>query len=505
VASAIATFGFRFLRRWIVELRIEQITKAFGPVIANDGVSFTIEGGTIHGILGENGAGKSTLMKILSGYQEPDSGQIFIDGMILRSSTPADALRLGVAMLHQDPLDFPDLSIMENLLLGSPGPLLFVRKSASRTIKTLAQRLGFQFDFDATVGTLTVGERQQLELVRLLWLGAQVLILDEPTTGISTVQRDILFAALRQLANEGKTVVLVSHKLTDVEELCDQVTVMRHGRVVGQIGRPLRSTQLVSMMFGETLVHPANYPHEPGETILTLQDISIAGQSLDLLNHLAIHKGEVIGLAGIEGSGQRDLLLVLAGLLEPSHGMITVGVTKMRRKSTAAFVQKGIVFLPAGRIEEGLFPRLTIAEHFELARVTKAQRFGSWSQVLPWAQSRIAQFSIKGRPTTLVENLSGGNQQRTLLAMLPDHPSLMLLEHPTRGLDVQSANWIWQLLHQRRCQGSAIVFISDDLDEILEHSNRIAVFFEGRMIKIVDAQATTSEELGYLIGGKNGA
>lgn len=486
-----------------MKIELIDIHKRFGPVRANDGITLTIEGGMIQGLLGENGAGKSTLMKVLSGFIQADRGEIRLDGRPVRFTSPADALRHGVGMLHQDPLDFPPLRVLDNFLLGSGSGLWQRRRAARRNFIELCAQFGFDLDPEAYVFELTVGERQQLEILRLLWLGARVLILDEPTTGISAPQKAKLFATLRRLAAQGKTIIFVSHKLEEVEELCDRVVVLRHGRVAGEATPPYVTEKLVQMMFGQPLAMGARSRVDLGPPVLELDRVTLADHRLTVTGlSLTVHAGEVVGLAGLEGSGQHLLLQVCAGLLRPSAGRIRIGGVDLTHQPYRRFLEAGVAYMPADRLGEGLVAGLTIAEHLILACREKQPAVIDWKAAHRAAMERISELHIKGEPSTLVEALSGGNQQRMLLALLPPNLRLLVLEHPTRGLDVESTLYVWEKLLERRRQGTAIIFASADLDEILQYSDRILVFFGGRVTEALRAAETNVEELGYLIGGK---
>jgi simple sugar transport system ATP-binding protein len=483
-----------------VELR--SIHKHFGSVHANDDITLDIPAGTIQGILGENGAGKSTLMKVLSGFIQADSGEILLDGRSVTIRTPADAIHHGVGMLHQDPLDFPPLRIIDNFILGHPGGLFPDRSSVARELGLLAGEYGFDLDSEAYVDTLTVGERQQLEIIRLLWLGARVLILDEPTTGISASQKDKLFSTLRKLAGEGRTIIFVSHKLEDVEVLCHRVAVLRQGKLVGQLNAPFVTAKLVEMMFGREVSLGARQTGRGDGSVLCLKGISLEDARLRMRDvSLDVRAGEVIGLAGMEGSGQSRFLRACAGMIRPVAGQILVDGEDMTGKQYHAFKRRGVEFLPASRLEEGLVQGLTLAEHFVLAEKPRGVFIDrDYGQKL--AAERIKSFNIKGAPGTPVESLSGGNQQRALLSLLNDPLRLVLIEHPTRGLDIESVIYIWGKLKERCRQGAAIIFISSDLEEILQYSDRVLVFFSGRVSPPLEASATSIEQLGQLIGGK---
>jgi ABC-type uncharacterized transport system ATPase subunit len=486
-----------------MKVELIDIHKHFGSVRANDGVSLTLEPGTIHGLLGENGAGKSTLMKCLSGYRAPDSGMIKVDEQVVSFASPAEAIQHGIGMLHQDPLDFPQMRVLDNFLLAFDRHLFPDRRRGQATLRELGARFHFDLDPDAEVASLTIGERQQLEILRLLALGAQVIILDEPTTGISAPQKAKLFATLRRLAEEeSRSVVFVSHKLEEVEELCDRATALRKGQVTGEAEMPCPVDRLVEMMFGRNLP-PTECPVvEPGATVLQVETINIPSYRLTVENaNLTAQAGEVIGLAGLEGSGQRLFLRACAGLERTTSGRILVDGQNLTHAPYRRFLRASVAYSPAGRLEEGLVGGLTLTEHFALA-----DRDGSflidWGAIRDQAAKRIQHFNVVGQPESAVEALSGGNQQRVQLALLPAGLRLLLMEHPTRGLDIESARWVWQQLLARREEGTTIIFISADLDELLEYAIRIAVFHNGRMMKPLQACDTTVEQLGYLIAGK---
>jgi simple sugar transport system ATP-binding protein len=491
-----------------VELR--EICKTFGSVHANARISLSIPPSTIQGILGENGAGKSTLMKILSGFYHPDSGDILLDGKKVTIDSPADAIRQGIGMLHQDPLDFPPLKVLDDFILGGPGGLVPRRKAAAKAFNELAGRFDFSIDPEAYVDSLTVGERQQLEILRLLWLGARVLILDEPTTGISLPQKEKLFATLRKLAGEGMTILFVSHKLEDVEVLCDRAAVLRQGELVGAMDPPFDTVSLVEQMFGKEVPLAPRTEIAPGRNVLCAKGICLDGIRIQVKGlDLDVKEGEVIGLAGMEGSGQALFLSACAGLAQPTGGAFCLdagredpGLRDMTGRSHHDYKRNGVAYLPAARLEEALVPGLTLTEHFILSEGGKGL-FIDRKKSEGLAKSRIGDFNIKGFPESRIESLSGGNQQRALLALMRDPLKLILVEHPTRGLDIESTIYIWGKLKERCKSGTAIVFISADLDEILQYSDRVLVFFAGKVSPPLDAEGLSVERLGRLIGGKD--
>ena len=485
-----------------MRVELQDIHKSFGNVHANAGICLAIPSGTIQGILGENGAGKSTLMKILSGFIRPDSGLIALDGNPVTVRSPADAIHRGVGMLHQDPLDFPPLTLIDNFILGRTAGFFPDRRSAIREFRELTVRFEFHLEPDAHVDDLTVGERQQLEILRLMSLGARVLILDEPTTGISLPQKLKLFATLRKLAVDGVTIIFVSHKLEDVESLCSQAAVLRHGELAGTAAPPFDTDALVAMMFGKEISFGGRSATVAGDPVICLDRISLEDSRLEIRDvNFEARAGEVIGLAGMEGSGQALLLSACAGLFRTVAGRVTVGRHDMTGRSYHAFRRKGVVYLPAARLEQGLVPTLTLTDHFILSEGLSGL-FIDRNRTTDLAWEKITTYNIKGTPETPAESLSGGNQQRLLLAMLRTPLSLILLEHPSRGLDIESTMYIWTKLKERCRLGSTILFISSDLDEILRYSDRVLVFFAGRVSPALDAESLGVEQLGQLIGGK---
>jgi len=489
-----------------MNVELKNIHKHFGKVHANKGINLTVPAGTIQGILGENGAGKSTLMKILSGFIQADpGGEILLDGKAVVIHSPADAIHFGIGMLHQDPLDFPPMRVLDNFLLGQKGGLFPNRAAVTRDFRQLAEQFDFSLDPDSYVDSLTVGERQQLEIIRLLWLGARVLILDEPTTGISATQKTKLFATLKKLAAQGMTIIFVSHKLEDVEHLCDKVAVLRAGELVGEAAPPYVTSKLVEMMFGKEITLGERQSAQQDEVILSLQNLSLEDVRLKIRNiNLDVHAGEIIGLAGMEGSGQGLFIRACAGLVRPVGGRILLNSRDMTGKTYHAFKRAGVNFLPAARLEEGLIPGLSLTDHFVLAEAPRGI-FIDRESGLRLSEERIKAFNIRGTPLSTVESLSGGNQQRAELALLQTPLSLVLLEHPTRGLDIESVIYIWNKLKERCRLKTAIIFISSDLEEILQYSDRVLVFFSGRVSQPLDAATTTVEQLGQLIGGKGWA
>ncbi len=487
-----------------MRVELKHIHKRFGAVHANNDASLLVEAGTIHGLLGENGAGKSTLVKMLTGFYSRDSGEILLDDKRVDVRTPIDGVRSGVGMLHQDPLDFSALTVLENFQARSR----FTPSSgtSAQDLDKLAQQFNFKLDPNELVGNLTVGERQQLELLRLLSLGVRTLILDEPTTGISASQKTQLFNAMRTLASQGKSVIFVSHKLEDVEEVCNHATVMRRGQVMGSVpvkkGDPYLSGQLVDLMFGRELALPNKPATARPEVGLHLKKVLLKGDNLSVaINDLQIQRGEVIGLAGLEGSGQRPFILACAGVEAPVAGQIYINNKDLTHQPYKQYLDNGVCYVPADRLREGLVAGLSIQDHMAIRNPAPGM-FLDQNAMNAKAKAAIAHFNIRGTPNSKVERLSGGNQQRTQIALMPATLNLLLMEHPTRGLDIESVLWIWKQLIERCQQGTTILFASADLDEIMEYSDRVIVFSGGNVSAPIPASHLSASKLGEMIGGK---
>ncbi|MEJ5348587.1 MAG: ATP-binding cassette domain-containing protein [Desulfosoma sp.] len=485
-----------------MNIELRKIHKHYGTVHANRGIDLTVRSGTIHGVLGENGAGKSTLMKILAGAVSKSSGDILLDGKPVRFAHPAEAFQAGIGMLYQEPSDFPSLTVLENFLVGQPASSRKSSKTWADTLESLCRDFGFYLDPQTPLESLTLGERQQLELIRLLSLGCRLLILDEPTTGISTAQKELLFRALRRVARDGKTVLLVSHKIEDVESLCDQVTVLRQGQVTGSLEAPFDPREILTFMFG-TPPAPLQKSARSFEHIsLEFENVSGLGGRSGLREATAtFYRGEVVGLAGLEGSGQGVFLRLAAGLQKPVSGRLRLFGNDCTGWEHHAFRRRGVAFVPEGRLEEGLIAGLTLTEHVALAACPPTWRV-PWQHARRMAEERIARFRIRGSSESLADALSGGNQQRLLLSLIPLEASVLLLEQPTRGLDVESTHWVWEHLLQLADSGMTVLFSSAELDEILMVSDRVLVFFNGRILLDVDARDAHPDKVAGAIAGR---
>ncbi len=492
-----------------MHIELRHIHKRFGSVHASNDVDLIFDTGRIVGILGENGAGKSTLMKILAGYQSADSGEILLDGRPATYHGIQEAISAGIGMLQQDPLDIAAFTVLENFMYGGK-PMS--RREARARLLSLCQRFGFILNPDQYVAQLSIAGRQQLEIIRLLALDVRILILDEPTTGISAEQKQTLFSTLRELVTrDGMSVLLVSHKLEDVIALCDEVVVLRAGRLVGAHTMPATASQLIQLMFGTETAQRSSEKKKPAlsskipinPNALVLEDVTLRSGRISIEHFtLQLKAGEIVGFAGLEGSGQELVLRASVGLIPPVRGNIYVGQRYMTGKNYRDYLRAGVTFAAAGRLEEGLIAGLTLTEH--LALVTEPHFQINWTRAREQTENQIKHYQVKGTPESRIETLSGGNQQRMLMGLLPEQPVALVLEQPTRGLDVDSARWIWEQLLERRANGASLLFSSPELDEIIEYSDRIIVFYAGKTFEVTDPSSTTIEELGYLIGGKTG-
>ena len=462
-----------------------SITKRFGDLFANHEVSATFEPGQVHGLLGENGAGKSTLMKVLAGWYLPEAGTIRLDGRDVVIRSPQDALALGIGYVPQDPQDFPDLTIIEHLVVGRPGWRVD-RADLVRRVEQVNQTLGFGLPPTARVKELTVGQRLQLAMAQVVIQGAKVIILDEPPMGSGL--RD----SLTRLAGEGKTVVFITHNIADALDQCDRITVLRRGRRIGTVARPIVQADLMRMMFEEQLP-PVGRPSQSSEReLIRLTGVDCGTTDPPLAGiSLTVRGSEIVGLAGIEGSGQASLLSLLAGRAKPTTG-------------ARACPARRVHLVPAGRLGEGLVDGFTAEEMLSLAHPAAATA-GSW-RLSPQAmrtltEKSITQFHIKGQPGSPAGSLSGGNQQRLMLAATPHDTDLLLLDNPTRGLDVPTAGFIWSWILDQCERGAGIVVASNELEELWEHANRIVVMARGRLVGQVIPGVDSLDTLKQLMVG----
>ena len=490
-------------------LQLVNITKRFPGVLANDAVSLTVAPGEIHALLGENGAGKSTLMQILYGFHQMDSGEILLDHRPVRITTPADAIALGIGMVHQDFMLVPTFTVAENTILGTTSPLLNLKAAAAR-IRALSAQHHLAVDPHALTGTLPIGVQQRVEILKLLYRDARILILDEPTAVLTPPEKDRLFAVLRGLRAEGRSIILVTHKLHEILDLADRVTVMRDGRVLSTL--PIAETtapELARLMVGRDVNLTATKPPlTPGPPILRVQNLNVRDHThhlrVDNLS-LTLHPQEILGIAGVDGNGQSHVAEALLNLRPIASGSITLNNQDITHQSPAQHRAQGIAYIPADRRNVGSVAPLSIADNAILThpRAYTRRALLNRAAIRSHAQTLTTRFGV--RPASIdtpASNLSGGNLQKVILGReIMADPKVLIVEQPTRGLDVGAIESIWAELLRARASGTAILLISAELEELLNLSDRIAVMVEGRIAGIVDPATVTLEHLGLLMAG----
>lgn len=488
-----------------VELR--GIGKRFGDVVANEGVDFALARGEVHALLGENGAGKSTLVKILYGLVRPDAGDILVDGVPVQIGSPRDAIAAGIGIVTQHFALVRPMTVTENVVLGrTRGPRLDLG-AARVAVEEAVGRLGIRIDPLARVADLSVGEQQRVEIVKALYNRCRVLILDEPTAVLVPQEVDALFASLRRLCDEGMSVIFISHKLHEVRRIADRVTVLRRGRLVGtRTTSEIDDRALAELMVGRPVV-PVDRPTAGGggEPLLRVEGLRAEARGVPVLAgiDLEVRSGEILGIAGVSGNGQTELVQVLCGMRTPSAGRLEVAGGDVTGASPRAMVAAGL-----GRIPEdaraSVVGDLSVAHNLILERLSD---FGTGPllddrAVRREAEALIERFEIKARPGDPVATLSGGNLQKVLLArVLAREPAVLVVAQPTRGLDVGATEYVRRALLAQRERGCAVLLVSEDLDELLALSDRIAVMYEGRLVGEMPAVEATPERLGLLMAG----
>lgn len=494
----------------LIEMR--GISKTFGAVRANEAVDLQVAPGEILGLLGENGAGKTTLMNILFGAYAPDEGEILVGGKAVAIRDSADALAVGIGMVHQHFHLAPRLSVLENLLIGIPGRSgRLDRAGALSRLSEINARYGLKLDPGVPVSALSIGEQQRLEIVKALFRGAKLLILDEPTAVLAPSEVEGLFAALRSMASQGLGIIFISHKLNEVRALTHRCVILRQGKVAGTVDIPAETTakQMAELMCGHEIVPPAKGPSTPGGIVLSLEKISTArhgGMPLRGVS-LAVRAGEILGLAGVSGNGQRALADVVSGMLKPVAGQMTIAGTTVGTFTPNEVQALGLGRIPEDRMTTGLVTNLPLADSMVLPRVGTAS-FSERGLLRPGAIRAFAEEQIKAfdircpGPFVRAGALSGGNLQKALLAReLAFDPKVLIVAQPTRGLDIGAAHFIHEKFHDLRARGCGIVVISEDLEELLTLSDRIAVMYEGEIAGTLAAGEATVARLGLLMTG----
>ncbi len=498
-------------------LELQNITKHFGDVLANDRVNIKVEAGTIHAIVGENGAGKSTAMRIAYGFYRPDSGDILVDGKVQRISSPHEAIALGIGMVHQHFMLVETMTVTENIVLGSElsSTSLALEKAASK-IRQLSKDFQLVVDPNATIEQLSVGQQQRVELLKALYRNARILILDEPTAVLSPQEVEEFFTILRHMRNQQKTVIIITHKLSEVLAISDHVTVMRDGRVIAEM--PTKKTdasELARLMVGrEVLLHVEKGPAQAGGTVLTVKELSVTSADGKIqLNKVSLHvsAGEIVGIAGIEGNGQTELIETLAGLIDSERitGRLELEGQDVKKMGARARRELGVAHIPEDRHRHGLLLDFNLAEnailgiHYRPPVVSYSGIFLDREAIRLRTEEITSNFDVRPRaPDLPARALSGGNQQKLVIGReFASNPKLLLVAQPTRGVDIGAIEFIHRQLIALRDRGCAVLLVSAELEEVKSLADRLLVINKGQIAGEVDPQKATVEDIGLLMTG----
>jgi len=498
-------------------LELRDITKRFPGVLANDHINLTLEEGEIHALLGENGAGKTTLMNILYGLYQPDEGEVFVRDQKIDVHSPSDAIAAGIGMVHQHFMLVPVFTVTENVMLGEESTHyggFLDRKSAADMIRSISQQYGLEVDPDAYVKDLPVGVQQRVEIIKLLYRKANILILDEPTAVLTPQEVGELFKIMHSLVQQGKSIIFITHKLGEVMEIADRITVIRRGAVVGAT-RPEEADQakLASMMVGrEVLLEMEKTTPKIGDVVLEAQDLVVASEDRQIAVKevsFEVHAGEILGIAGVQGNGQTELVEAITGLRMPVSGSIRLLSNDITNQTPRPITELGSAHIPEDRQRDGLVLAFSVEDNLVLNTYykppfTKGVNLQE-GVMLQSAEKLIQEFDIRTpSPLANVGSLSGGNQQKVIVARELSRPiSLLVAAQPTRGLDVGSIEYIHKQILSRRDSGVAVLLVSTELDEIIQLSDRIAVMYRGKIVATVPAEQATKEYIGLLMAGVN--
>ena len=502
-----------------MKLELRGITKRFGSLVANDHIDLTVDAGEIHCLLGENGAGKSTLMNVLYGLYSADEGEVLLDGEVQHFAGPGDAMAAGIGMVHQHFMLIPVMTVTENIVLGvepNRGPLLNIDEARDR-VRDISKRFGLAVNPDAKIESISVGQQQRVEILKALYRGADILILDEPTAVLTPQEADELFAILKSLQAEGKSIIFISHKLHEVLEIADRITVLRRGKTIETVPREGATEEsLAKLMVGrEVLLRvEKTAAAQPGETVLELDDLHVRDQrGLEAVRgvSLQVRAGEIVGIAGVDGNGQSELIDAIAGLRKAESGRVLVDGKDVTDEGCKECLDAGLGHIPEDRHRRGLILDFSLAENLALHDYDRppGSRYG-WlfpKRLVERAKGLLTEFDVRGgTPSTPAASLSGGNQQKVVLAReITRDPRVLVAAQPTRGLDVGAIEFVHRRLVDERDEGRAILLVSFELDEILSLSDRILVVYEGKIVGEY-APDVSEEELGIaMTGGRRGA
>lgn len=496
-------------------LELRGITKRFPGVLANDHIDLTLEKGEIHALLGENGAGKTTLMNILYGLYQPDEGEVFINGKKIEVHSPTDAISAGVGMVHQHFMLIPVFTVTENVMLGEESLKaagILDRQRAAERIREISESFNLAVNPDDHVSDLPVGVQQRVEIIKLLYREADILVLDEPTAVLTPQEADELFKIMRSLVSRGKSIIFITHKLREVLDVADRITVIRSGEVVGTTTpRQANQMKLASMMVGRdvelTIKKKAAFPGDP---VLSVEGLTIADDREHVVvNEVSfdVHAGEVLGVAGVQGNGQTELVEAITGLRTPLEGSVTLLGTDITQAGPRQITELGTAHIPEDRQRDGLVLAYPVADNlvlntYYLSPFSRGLRLQE-ANIVESARERIKNFDIRTPSArTNAGSLSGGNQQKVIVARELSRPvKLVVASQPTRGLDVGSIEYIHHRLIESRDEGVAVLLVSSELEEIMQLSDRVAIMFRGKIVKVLPAEEATKEKLGLLMAG----
>ena len=502
-------------QKYAVEMR--NITKRFGDVVANDRVSLAIGDRSIHAIIGENGAGKSTAMNILYGFYTADEGETLIDGQVRAIKNPSDAIRLGLGMVHQHFMLVEPLTVTENIILGAEpvaGLAIDYRRARAR-VREISERYGLRIDPDARISSLSVGQQQRVEILKTLYRGARILILDEPTAVLTPQEVEEMFKILRGLREQGKTIIIITHKLKEVLELSDNITVMRDGKAVGNLPTAEATAEgLARMMVGrEVLLRVEKKESHPRDAVLAVNNLSYRNaDGVTVLNDVSfqVRGGETLGIAGVEGNGQTELIEIIAGLRHQSAGDIELEDRSVTGLDTHDRKRQGVAHIPEDRHRRGLVLSFDLASNLILGlhrdRPISSGILLNNNVITERARRLVKEYDVRPQNIDLpARALSGGNQQKLIVAREFDiKPKLILVSQPTRGVDIGATEFIHRKLVELRDEGAAVLLVSAELDEVLSLSDRVIVIYEGHIVGEVDPRTVTEEEIGLMMTGGGG-
>lgn len=496
----------------VIEMR--EITKKFGDFVANDRINLTVEKGEIHALLGENGAGKSTLMNMLAGLLEPTSGEIVINGQTVTIDSPSKSAKLGIGMVHQHFMLIEAFTVAENIILGNETVKNGVLdlKRATQEIKALSERYGLAVDPSAKVADISVGAQQRVEILKTLYRGADILIFDEPTAVLTPAEITELMQIMKNLIQEGKSIILITHKLDEIRAVADRVTVIRRGKSIETVPvAGATAEDLAEMMVGRSVSFKTEKkPSNPKDVILSIKDLVVnENRGVPAVKELSldVRGGEIVGIAGIDGNGQSELIQAITGLRKIKSGTVTIKGVDVSHYTSRQITELSVGHVPEDRHRDGLVLNMTLAENTALQTYYKEplskNMVLNYNNINDYARRLMAEFDVRGANELVpAKGFSGGNQQKAIIAREVDrNPDLLIVSQPTRGLDVGAIEYIHKRLIEERDKGKAVLVVSFELDEILNLSDRIAVIHDGKIQGIVLPEETNKQELGILMAG----